>query len=71
LINWAIKFGVKTVWLSFKLTQLADLLQNNGFEVVEAEKIWERQVVAFLRGRSIDGSSLLLDPSMNIEGSLL
>jgi ubiquinone/menaquinone biosynthesis C-methylase UbiE len=53
LINWAIKYGTQAVWQSFKLTQLVDLLQTNGFEVVEADRIWEGPVVAFLRGRSI------------------
>jgi ubiquinone/menaquinone biosynthesis C-methylase UbiE len=53
LINWAIKYGTQAVWQSFKLTQLVDLLQTNGFEVVEADRIWEEPVVAFLRGRSI------------------
>jgi ubiquinone/menaquinone biosynthesis C-methylase UbiE len=53
LINWAIKYGTQAVWQSFKLTQLVDLLQTNGFEVVQADRIWEGPVVAFLRGRSI------------------
>ena len=53
LINWAVKYGTQAVWQSFKLTQLVDLLQNNGFEVVEADRIWEGPVVAFLRGRAI------------------
>jgi ubiquinone/menaquinone biosynthesis C-methylase UbiE len=53
LINWTIKYGAQPVWQSFKLTQLVDLLQTNGFEVVEADRIWEEPVVAFLRGRSI------------------
>jgi ubiquinone/menaquinone biosynthesis C-methylase UbiE len=53
LINWAIKYGAQAVWQSFRLTQLVNLLQTNGFEVVEAERIWEGPVVAFLRGRSI------------------
>ena len=53
LINWAIKYRALAVWQSFKLTQVADLLQANGFEVVEAERIWAEPVVGFLRGRSI------------------
>jgi ubiquinone/menaquinone biosynthesis C-methylase UbiE len=53
LINWAIKYKALAVWQSFKLAQVADLLRTNGFEVVEAERIWEEPVVAFLRGRSI------------------
>ncbi len=53
LINWALKYGAQAVWQSFKFTQLVDLLQTNGFEVVEADRIWEGPVVAFLRGRSI------------------
>jgi ubiquinone/menaquinone biosynthesis C-methylase UbiE len=53
LIHWAIKYGTQAVWQSFKLTQLVDLLQTSGFEVVEADRIWEKPVVAFLRGRSI------------------
>jgi ubiquinone/menaquinone biosynthesis C-methylase UbiE len=52
-IDWTIKYGAQAVWQSFKLTQLVDLLQTNGFEVVEADKIWEAPVVGFLRGRSI------------------
>jgi ubiquinone/menaquinone biosynthesis C-methylase UbiE len=52
LIDWAIKYGAQAVWQSFKLAQLVNLLQTNGFEVVEAEKIWKEPVVAFLRGRS-------------------
>lgn len=53
LINWAIKYRALAVWQSFKLTQVADLLQANGFEVVEAERIWAEPVVGFLRGKSI------------------
>jgi ubiquinone/menaquinone biosynthesis C-methylase UbiE len=53
LTDWAVKYGAQAVWQSFKFTQLEDLLQTNGFEVVEADKIWEGPVVAFLRGRSI------------------
>ena len=52
LINWAIKYGAQAVWQNFKLAQLVDLLQANGFEVIEAERIWEGPVVAFLRGRA-------------------
>jgi ubiquinone/menaquinone biosynthesis C-methylase UbiE len=52
-IDWTIKYGAQAVWQSFRLTQLVDLLQTNGFEVVEADKIWEAPVVGFLRGRSI------------------
>jgi len=53
LINWAIKYGARPVWQSFKLTQLVEMLQTNGFEVVKADIIWEEPVVAFLRGRSV------------------
>ena len=53
LLTWAVKFGSQTIWHSFKLTQLENLLQNNAFEVIEADRIWEGPVVAFLRGRSI------------------
>ena len=53
LINWAVKYGTQAVWQSFKLAQLVDLLQTNGFEVVEADRIWKGPVVAFLRGRAI------------------
>jgi ubiquinone/menaquinone biosynthesis C-methylase UbiE len=53
LIDWAIKYKALAVWQSFKLTQVADLLQTNGFEVVEAQKIWEAPVVGFLLGKSI------------------
>jgi ubiquinone/menaquinone biosynthesis C-methylase UbiE len=53
LVDWAIKYRTQAVWQSFKLTQLVDLLQANGFEVVEADRIWEGPVVAFLRGKSI------------------
>jgi ubiquinone/menaquinone biosynthesis C-methylase UbiE len=53
LINWALKYGSQVVWQRFKLTQLVDLLQANGFEVLEADRIWEGPVVGFLRGKSI------------------
>jgi ubiquinone/menaquinone biosynthesis C-methylase UbiE len=53
LIDWAVKYRALAVWQRFMLTQLEDLLQSNGFEVVEAKRIWEEPVVAFLRGRSI------------------
>jgi ubiquinone/menaquinone biosynthesis C-methylase UbiE len=53
LINWAVKYRAPAVWQNFKLTQLVGLLQTNGFEVVEADRIWDAPVVAFLRGRSI------------------
>jgi ubiquinone/menaquinone biosynthesis C-methylase UbiE len=53
LINWALKYGSQVVWQRFKLTQLVDLLQTNGFEVLEADRIWEGPVVGFLRGKSI------------------
>jgi ubiquinone/menaquinone biosynthesis C-methylase UbiE len=52
LINWAVKYGAQPVWQNFKFAQLVDLLRTNGFEVVEADRIWEGPVVAFLRGRS-------------------
>ncbi len=53
LIDWAVKFGAKAVWHSFTLTQLEGLLQANGFEIIEAGRIWEGPVVGFLRGRSV------------------
>ena len=53
LVDWAVKYRTQAVWQTFKVTQLSDLLQANGFEVVEADRIWEEPVVAFLRGRSI------------------
>ena len=53
LVDWAVKYRSLPVWQRFKLQQLVDLLQTNGFEVVEADRIWEEPVVAFLRGRSI------------------
>ena len=53
LVDWAVKYRTQAVWQTFKVTQLSDLLQANGFEVIEAERIWEEPVVAFLRGRSI------------------
>ncbi|WP_245587762.1 class I SAM-dependent methyltransferase [Desulfovibrio inopinatus] len=53
LLQWAFKYKGQAVWHSFKLDHLVDLLQDKGFEVVEAEKIWDGPVVGFLRGRSI------------------
>jgi len=52
LLNWAVKYGGRAMWHGFKLTQLVAMLQAKGFEVVEAERIWEGPVVAFLRGRA-------------------
>lgn len=53
LFNWVTKYGGQAMWHSFHSAQLEDLLQSNGFEVMEAERIWEGPVVAFLRGRAI------------------
>ncbi len=53
LLNWAVKYGGQAIWHNFTFTQLATLLQARGFEVIEAERIWEGPVVAFLRGRSV------------------
>lgn len=53
LLTWAVQYDGQVRWHSFKFTQLVTLLQAKGFEVVEAERIWEGPVVAFLRGRAI------------------
>lgn len=53
LLNWAVKFQGQAQWHYFQFTQLASLLADKGFEVVEAEKIWDGPVVAFFRGRSV------------------
>jgi len=53
LLNWAVKYGGQAIWHSFTFTQLVNLLQATGFEVVEAKRIWEEPVVAFFRGRSM------------------
>jgi ubiquinone/menaquinone biosynthesis C-methylase UbiE len=52
LMQWAAKYGGNVQWHSFTFEQLAALLPAKGFEVVEAQKIWEGPVVAFLRGRA-------------------
>lgn len=52
LLNWVAKFGGQAVWHSFTLPHLENLLRFNGFEIIEAERIWEDPVVAFLRARS-------------------
>jgi len=52
LLNWVARFGGQAVWHSFTLPQLVNLLQCNGFEVIEAERIWDDPVVGFLRARS-------------------
>lgn len=53
LLNWAVQYAGQTMWHGFKFTQLTHLLQAGGFEIVEAARIWEGPVVAFLRGRAI------------------
>ncbi|MFU2209422.1 class I SAM-dependent methyltransferase [Solidesulfovibrio sp. C21] len=53
LLDWAVRFDGRAMWHSFTFTQLGALLAAKGFEVVEAERIWEGPVVAFLRGRAI------------------
>lgn len=52
LLDWAVKYRGKTIWHSFTFDQLVGLVQFRDFEVVEARRIWEKPVVAFLRGRS-------------------
>jgi len=52
LLNWVVKYGGQAVWHTFRLPQLVGLLQDIGFEVVEAERIWEEPVVGFLRARA-------------------
>lgn len=51
LIDYAVKYKAPAVWHSFTFTHLQNLLRNNGFEVVEADRIWDGPVVAFVRGR--------------------
>lgn len=53
LLDWAVRYKAPAVWRSFTFAQLPELLQANGFEVVEADRIWQGPVVAFLRGRSV------------------
>ena len=53
LLQWAMKYDGRAMWHGFKFTQLISLLQARAFEVVEAERIWDGPVVAFLRGRAL------------------
>lgn len=53
LVQWIVKYGGQAMWHHFTFAQLVTLLQAKGFEVVEAARIWEEPVVAFLRGRSL------------------
>jgi SAM-dependent methyltransferase len=52
LLDWAVKYGGKTIWHSFTFDQLVGLLEIREFDVVEARRIWEKPVVAFLRGKA-------------------
>lgn len=52
LLRWAIEHEGQVLWHSFRFRQLVETLPAKGFEVVEAERIWEGPVVAFLRGRA-------------------
>lgn len=53
LLDWAVRYDGRPMWHSFTSDQLATLLAAKGFEVVEAERIWEGPAVAFLRGRAM------------------
>ncbi|EFL51543.1 Methyltransferase type 11 [Solidesulfovibrio fructosivorans JJ]] len=54
LLDWAVQYDGRAMWHSFTFAQLDALLAAKGFEVAEAERIWDGPVVAFLRGKAIN-----------------
>ncbi len=53
LARWVIKYGKPAYWSALKASDLTDLFESLGFEIVENEVIWDSPKVALIRARKI------------------
>ena len=51
LARWVIKYGKPAYWSNLKASDLTDLFEREGFEIVENEVIWDSPKVALIRAR--------------------
>jgi ubiquinone/menaquinone biosynthesis C-methylase UbiE len=51
LARWAIRFGIPRYWSNLHCREIREWFETNGLTVLESDRIWDRPVVLFLRGR--------------------